>query len=926
MSLSDQSQQWLTARAKVSVQQARGLRIKGKLGTDGAHVLLQVGSQKFTTPKGQQQRADPVWDGQEAAFELAGFPENSAALRVQVLQRALVGPDKLLGQTDVDLGELYSNRGRDRTEWFKLFGKPGKPEKDRGEILLDIQFLKGSMSASMFDLSSQDKSRSKIGKLKDKLRGKKKEGLSDSASAIVPSVSQVMTDSEGEEEEEPVSGEKKKKNKLKSLFVPKSSLQRNTSQSMSTLSPFPERDSAIASSSSSGLNVESPEGKKKFKLFTHKRNSSTDSKVSQSGFVSKQSAPPMVCINGSHVYSEEPETKGSSLSLTSSGHGSGKVSSASKLEEPREEPSFEDMISTNPFELSFSEEPTSMNPFEEPTDSQPTASVRSARVSTVKPSASTSGTVSQLFVPNTNPFLDDDDSVDDSLENLSSVGRSTARKKRAPLPPQNKPEMSRPTIPSRDFLLEETKQFKKEVSKHPAPLPPGSLKKTAEEPVKESTVAFGHREQETLAVLENTQTSKVAPISKDELKAWCIQSMKARQGQNSSPEKINPNSHQATTGQTGQNESTKKQADTNPSTCGGGTVAARHKGPAPAKPSAASSRKSLSGDELSSHSTSLTGGTIHPEEKANVSANSESKDNPSKLTAVEGPKSLVAEGTKPELADKLSPKNKAAESLQNSYTDSLPRGEEIVEHLSKMNEPESLESETLTGIAKKKSRAPLPPAKPKRIGDPDSPNQQSSLSRTLQANLGHFPESQSNKKDEDQAQDTVSILYPSVTASSSTFAPLAEESEVMKACVPVSTGSGLRALPCARVVPTDAQSSAGEVKGAGGAPASVIRQQAVKPLNAADKQSDLRETNGKAAGATDSMQPKTEAAEAVGKGPYSQLTRPELISLVIRQQEQLTQRDSRIMELEQYIDNLLVRVMEEHPSILMSINPMKKAV
>lgn len=146
--------------------------------------------------------------------------------------------------------------------WFRLFGKPGKPEKDRGEILLDIQFLKGSLSASMFDLSSQDKSRSKLGKLKDKLRGRKREGLSDSASAIVPSVTQVMTDSEEEEEEEEqASGEKKKKNKLKSLFAPKSSLQRNTSQSMSTLSAVPERDSAIASSASSGLNAESPEGK-----------------------------------------------------------------------------------------------------------------------------------------------------------------------------------------------------------------------------------------------------------------------------------------------------------------------------------------------------------------------------------------------------------------------------------------------------------------------------------------------------------------------------------------------------------------------------------------------------------------------------------------------------------------------------------------
>uniref|UniRef100_A0A7N6AFR4 FIP-RBD domain-containing protein n=1 Tax=Anabas testudineus TaxID=64144 RepID=A0A7N6AFR4_ANATE len=62
------------------------------------------------------------------------------------------------------------------------------------------------------------------------------------------------------------------------------------------------------------------------------------------------------------------------------------------------------------------------------------------------------------------------------------------------------------------------------------------------------------------------------------------------------------------------------------------------------------------------------------------------------------------------------------------------------------------------------------------------------------------------------------------------------------------------------------------------------------------------------------------------KGPYSQLTRDELISLVLKQEKQLSERDKKITELEQYIDNLLVRVMEEKPSILMSLSTMKKAV
>lgn len=62
------------------------------------------------------------------------------------------------------------------------------------------------------------------------------------------------------------------------------------------------------------------------------------------------------------------------------------------------------------------------------------------------------------------------------------------------------------------------------------------------------------------------------------------------------------------------------------------------------------------------------------------------------------------------------------------------------------------------------------------------------------------------------------------------------------------------------------------------------------------------------------------------KGPYSQLTKAELISLVLKQEKRLLEKDAKISELEQYIDNLLVRVMEEQPSILMSMNPFKKPV
>lgn len=146
--------------------------------------------------------------------------------------------------------------------WFKLVDKSGKDDKARGELLLDIQFMRNNMSVSMLDLSMQDKPRSRISKLKDKVRGKKKDGFSDSASAIVPHVSKVLTDSEGEVDTQSLNQSEgvKKKSKLKSLFAPKSNLHRKISQSMSTLGVLPEKNSSISGSRSSGLNVDSPDG------------------------------------------------------------------------------------------------------------------------------------------------------------------------------------------------------------------------------------------------------------------------------------------------------------------------------------------------------------------------------------------------------------------------------------------------------------------------------------------------------------------------------------------------------------------------------------------------------------------------------------------------------------------------------------------
>ena len=68
-----------------------------------------------------------------------------------------------------------------------------------------------------------------------------------------------------------------------------------------------------------------------------------------------------------------------------------------------------------------------------------------------------------------------------------------------------------------------------------------------------------------------------------------------------------------------------------------------------------------------------------------------------------------------------------------------------------------------------------------------------------------------------------------------------------------------------------------------------------------------------------------QVADPLGSGPYTQLTQGELITLVVKQQTDLSKKDAKIGELEEYIDNLVVRVIEEKPSILQALNASKQA-
>ncbi|NWH74036.1 RFIP1 protein, partial [Piaya cayana] len=328
---------WRPTHARVLVLRARGLRPKAPGGSD-AYAVMALGQRRFRTAVSERSGGQPVWR-EEATFEL---PPGPAALRLTVLHRALVGTDKFLGRAEVELPPRDGGAGGCR--WYKLRSKPGKKEKERGEIEVDIQFMRSDLTASMFDLSAKDKPRSPFGKLKDKLKGKKSSGFSDTASEIIPSTTHSPADSEDEAAEK-----EKKKSKFKALFSKPGLQKTSLSQSMSVLPTQPSvtkrvrlhpkdfqpqwddegTDDSPTSESESGSSPSSVfKSRKTATLDIRQLNPGTTSHTKKEGLslfsglksksdpVSKSS----LCINGSHVYMEESTGKDNSPVSSPSPH------------------------------------------------------------------------------------------------------------------------------------------------------------------------------------------------------------------------------------------------------------------------------------------------------------------------------------------------------------------------------------------------------------------------------------------------------------------------------------------------------------------------------------------------------------------------------------------------------------------------------
>ncbi|OCT69741.1 hypothetical protein XELAEV_18036665mg [Xenopus laevis] len=200
--LEEIAHKWFPTRVQVTVLEAQELHPKGKHGTNDTYTIIQLGKEKYSTSV-VEKTLSPTWK-EEASFELPGLvlEENSEQYQLQltVMHRSLVGLDKFLGQVCINLNNMFEKKEHRTTEWYKLESKQGKRNKERGELKVNIQFMRNNMTASMFDLSVKDKTRSPFARLKDKMKGRKPDG-SDTSSAIIPSTSNLHSgqDSAGKE-------------------------------------------------------------------------------------------------------------------------------------------------------------------------------------------------------------------------------------------------------------------------------------------------------------------------------------------------------------------------------------------------------------------------------------------------------------------------------------------------------------------------------------------------------------------------------------------------------------------------------------------------------------------------------------------------------------------------------------------------------
>lgn len=416
-------------------------------------------------------------------------------------------------------------------------------------------------------------------------------------------------------------------------------------------------------------------------------------------------------------------------------------------------------------------------------------------------------------MPNTNPFLDDSDDISGNTENIASLGNITERsekKRRAPMPPQNKAQMGNP-----DILPRATQSFPYRASedggdcslqrdKCPTPLPPEVLKNRQEmqnEHADQSTTPLHIGEWRTTRFQEKHQMDKVCPVSQDE-------------SGTSDPDNFGspPSNRQ----------------ETNPFISTEVKTIKRNKGPAPKPLLQSTSRKNSASEpepnNLAIRNVHLTESAVSLIEDGAASNSCIDQLDASSKQLTGKPNDLpVSE----EPSTKLESGHSELSSRENRQGD-LPakcKLDSLGENVSSTSEP--ILGNVLCNIenvlpdndivSKKKSRAPLPPANSAATSNKNSTSQQPESVLNLSTN-------QPTRRDQDKSLTINSSMPTSCfSASHGSSSPIMNQA-LKKSEVQIKTehspprveagqGSAHRSLPHARVSPIDVKPITGQNNG-----------------------------------------------------------------------------------------------------------------
>jgi len=145
---------------QILVQRARGLKFKGKNGTNDAFVSVEFGKEKFLT--GVQEKCEnPNWN-EECLLPIPATQSSSSQnIIVKVHHRNFMGGDEFLGQVclDIDDFDVYQ---KPKSCWHPLTCKPGQNKTGyRGDLELRLGFsVNNFVQPSHYDQSHSERRKS----------------------------------------------------------------------------------------------------------------------------------------------------------------------------------------------------------------------------------------------------------------------------------------------------------------------------------------------------------------------------------------------------------------------------------------------------------------------------------------------------------------------------------------------------------------------------------------------------------------------------------------------------------------------------------------------------------------------------------------------------------------------------------------------